>query len=148
MHERKALLRLASIVEAQKVSEQVAQSALAEAVRIREAREGAERAARDEIHDLFDAWTSRLRTRFDPRLLAGAQAAVEVSETRRQKAAHEATAARSQAEERAQALHLARARVQVTAKSMRRLRRRLAKQREDQIAATLADRTTINWSTR
>lgn len=148
MHERKMLLRLASIVEAQRVSEQVAQSALAEAARFREAREAAERRACDEVGDLLDAWTSRLCTRFDPRLLAGAQAAVEVSETRRQKAAHEAAAARSQAEARAQALHLARARVQVTAKSMRRLRRRLAKQREDQIAATLADRTTLDWSTR
>ena len=146
MHERRMLLRLVSIVEAQKVSEQVAQSALAEAVRTREARETVERTAHDEVCDLFDAWSNRLRTGLDPRLLAGAQAAVAVSEMRRQKAAHDAEAARSLAEARAQALHLARARVQVSTKSMHRLRRRLAKQREDQIAAALADRTTLDWS--
>lgn len=148
MHERKELLRLASIVQAQKVSERVAQSALAEAVRTRAAREAAERKARDEVSDLLDAWTTRLRASFDPTLLTGAQAAVEVSDARRQRATTDADAARRSAEERAQALHLARAHAQFTAKGMRRLRRRLTRRREEQIAAALADRTTFDWSGR
>lgn len=148
MHERKTLHRLASIVEAQKISERVAQSVLAEAARTREAREAAERKARDEVDDLLDAWTSRLRTSFDPRLLAGAQAAVEASDARRQRATTDADAARRLAEERVQALHLARAHAQVTAKSMRHLHRRLTRRREEQIAAALADRTTFDWSAR
>lgn len=146
MLERKILLRLISIAEAQKVSEQVARSALAEALRTREAREAAERRARDEVGDLLDAWTNRLRMRFDPGLLAGAHAAVEMSDAHRQKAASDAEAARKLTEERAQALHLARARAQVTAKSMTRLRRRLTRRREEQVAATLADLTTLDWS--
>lgn len=146
MHERKMLLRLISIAEAQKVSEQVAQSALAEALRSKEAREREERRARDEVADLLDAWTGRLRTTFDPCLLAGVRAAVEVSDTQRQKATSDANAASKQADERARALRLERTRAHVTERSMRRLRRRLMKRREEQVAATLSDRTTLDWS--
>ena len=146
MRERRMLLRLISIAEAQKVSEQVARFALAEALRTREAREAAERRAHDEVAELLDAWTNRLRMRFDPGLLAGAHAAVEMSDAHRQKAASDAAAARKLAEERAQALHLARARAQVTAKSVSCLRRRLTRRREEQVATTLADLTTMDWS--
>lgn len=146
MRERRMLLRFASLVEAQKISEQVAQSALAEAHKTREAREMEARRANDEVADLLDAWTSRLRTTFDPALLAGARAAVETSDARRRKAAADAEAASRLAEERAQALYLARARAHVTTKSIRRLRRRLLRRREEQAAATLSERTTLDWS--
>ncbi len=147
MPERVRLRRLRSIAETNEITKRAAQSALAEAVKAKEAREAAEQRALAEVADLFEAWSARLsQGSFDPRLLIGAQAAVEASDARRKKATADADEARRLAAARAEALHLAGARTQATAKTMRALRRRIARRKEERVMAALADRITLKWS--
>ena len=147
MPERARALRLRSIAESHEIAKRAAQSALSEALSAKKAREGAEQRASAELADILEAWSARLsRGSFDPRLLVAAQAAVDISDARRTKAAADADEARRLASARADALHLALARTRVTAKMMRALRRRIARRREERALAALADRTTTRWS--
>jgi hypothetical protein len=147
MPERTRLCRLRSIAQPHEITRRLAKSALAEATKAKALREAAEHEALAEVADLLEAWSARLsRGSFDPRLLLGAHAALEACETRRLRAAADADEARRDAAERAQALHLANARAEATAKTMRALRRRIERRREERRLAALADRTTLRWS--